>query len=384
MKSIFYYSDDLDLSLFSKGSEFILEHAQLSRFGQMDTSQINHAAALLKDSGFNVSLEWDILMSETLFDKKIDVLKAIDLSHFDSIRAQDPGAIEFVLNHLECHLSLILETGNHNLVGIKNWIAHCQGRVDRVILSVELDKKTLSHYSQNLETPVEFLGLGRILIFYTPRNLLSALLPEDDEKKKVRLISNEFLTATGESEESPHKGFPLVENRHGTFMFHIKRLNLLDSLKDLEDCGISFVRVDTRFDEKNHLDLILKTFESKDASEFKAAYGFDSIRGYFNINKTDVLFKKLKNSRLQRKDESYIGEVLETNKGNYMAIIVKKNTLSLGDELKFVTPEGKEMSCKVFELKNSKGESIEKSSKGELCLMNYFGSVWPKSQVYLK
>jgi putative protease len=384
VKSIFYYTDDLDLSLFKQDTEFIVEHVALSRFGKLNTIEVNHAAAKLKEHGFKVSLEWDILMSETVFSKKVDILNQIDLFHFDSIRAQDPGAIEYVIDKLECHISLILETGNHNLVGIQNWIDHCQGRVDRVILSVELDKKTLSHYSQSLALPIEFLALGRILIFYTPRNLLSALLPEDDEKKKVRLVSNDFLTATGESEESPHKGFPLVENTHGTFMFHIKRLNLLDSLNDLDNCGISIVRVDTRFEQDKNIDLILKTLETRDATEFKAAYDFDSIRGYFNINKTDVLFKKLKNSRLQRKDESYVGEVLETNKGNYMAIMIRKTSLKIGDELKFITPEGKTMECKVYELKNSRGEEISESVKGELCLMNYFGSVWPKSQVYLR
>jgi putative protease len=384
VKSIFYYTDDLDLSLFKKNTEFIVEHVELSRFGKLTTKEVNHAAARLKEHGFKISLEWDILMSETVFNQKVHTLEQIDLILFDSIRAQDPGAIEYVVDKLECHISLILETGNHNLIGIQNWIDHCQGRVDRVILSVELDKKTLSHYSQSLDLPIEFLALGRILIFYTPRNLLSALLPEDDEKKKVSLISNEFLTATGESEESPHRGFPLVENSHGTFMFHIKRLNLLDSLKDLDECGISVVRVDTRFEEDKNIDLILKTLETSDATEFKAAYGFDSIRGYFNINKTDVLFKKLKNSRLQRKDESYVGEVLETNKGNYMAIMIRKTSLKIGDELKFITPEGKTMECKVYELKNSRGEEISESVKGELCLMNYFGSVWPKSQVYLR
>ena len=65
-----------------------------------------------------------------------------------------------------------------------------------------------------------------------------------------------------------------------------------------------------------------------------------------------------------------------------MAILVKKKSLHLNDELKFITPEGKELICKVYELTNSVGVSCDEIKKDELALMNYFGNVWPKSQVY--
>ena len=127
MKSIFYYTDDLDLSLFKKNTEFIVEHVELSRFGKLTTKEVNHAAARLKEHGFKISLEWDILMSETVFNQKVHTLEQIDLILFDSIRAQDPGAIEYVVDKLECHISLILETGNHNLIGIKIGLITARG-----------------------------------------------------------------------------------------------------------------------------------------------------------------------------------------------------------------------------------------------------------------
>ncbi len=383
MKPIFYYTE-LALNQVGPGSEVIIEHKELSRFGKLNTSEFNHALSKLKEKGAQVSLEWDILMSETDFASKASLLNELELDLIDSIRVQDPGAIEYVKHNLDHKITLILETGNHNLRGIQSWIDHVGERVNRVVLSVELDKKTVKNYCENLEVDVEFLVLGRILIFYTPRNLLSSLLPEDDEKKKRRLVSNEFLEASGESEESPHKGFPLIENKHGTFMFHIKRLFLLDCLSDLKECGVRQLRVDNRFDSEDLLNKSLLTMNgSCDVASFKKEYPYDVIKGYFNTNKTDVLFKKLKNYRLQRKDESYVGEVLETNKAHYMAILIKKSSIKLGDELKFITPEGKELVCKVHQLQNSVGVDIEKASVDELCLINYFGSVWPKSQVYL-
>ena len=382
MKPIFYYTDGLDLSELLVGTEVILEHKELSRFGKMDSKSLNHLIDKLIEKKLKVSLEWDVLMSETEFEEKCTFLNSLNLKKIDYIRVQDPGAIEFIKVNTTNDIVLILETGNHNLLGIQTWINYLEGRVKRVSLSVELDKKTLKEYSKELPVPIEFLGLGQILIFYTPRNLLSALLPEEDERKKKRILSDEFLIASGESEESPHKGFPLIENKHGTFMFHIKRLFLLDTFKELEEAGIDFLRLDTRFDKESYTKELKAIFENKDGSIFKSIYPYDVIKGYFNINKTDVLFKKLKNYRLQRKDNSYIGEVLETNKAEYMAILIKKNSVKLGDELRFITPEGKELTCSVHSLKNSVGIDIKEAVVDDLFLMNYFGSVWPKSQVY--
>jgi putative protease len=381
LKKIIYFTNIKSLDSIDSSVEIILEHKEFSRFGKLETSDFNHVLGALKQKGHRVSFEWDVLMTESEFPTVVEFFKDIHMDLIDEIRVQDPGAIEFVREFLKHPVTLILETGNHNLLGIQTWISILGDRVKKVSLSPELDKNKLKEFSDNLDVEIEFLGLGRILIFYTPRSLLGALLPEDDEKK-TKSLNSSFLTASGESEESPHKGFPLLENKHGTFMFHIKRLYLLDCLDDLIASGVESVRIDNRFDDENHLAQIFEAFENNAGKEFKSVYPYDVIKGYFNINKTDVLFKKLKNYRLQRKDDSYIGEVLETNKAAYMAILVKKNSLSLGDEVKFITPEGKELYCKVFELTNSTGVNVDTVAKNELGLMNYFGSVWPKSQVY--
>lgn len=364
-------------------NEIILEPKQVSRFGKLSVSEFKNISKRAKQLDMSVSLEWDILMTETEFEDKSKVIMELKDS-FDSIRVQDAGAINFSKNHLDKKIQLILESGNHNIKGVENWIDFVGEKLERVVLSVELEKSILKEYCEKLSHPVEFLGLGRILLFYTPRNLLSTLLPQDDEKRTKSVTSGEFLEATGESEESPHKGFPLIENSHGTFMFHIKRLFLLEHLAEIKDFGVSTLRVDLRFDESYDIDKIQQINTGKlSGKEFKESYPHDVIKGYFNINKTDVLFKKLKNNRIKRKDDSYIGEVIEIVKSEYMAIIVKKHSISLNDEVKFITPEGKLMSCKVHFLKNSNNEDIAVASKDQLCLINYFSGIWPKSQVYL-
>lgn len=376
--------DQLQECIDNKITEIILEHIDLARFGKLSTEMLISLAEMAETNHIQVALEWDILMTESEFLSKVKILDELDLNLFSSIRVQDVGAMNYILDHTQSAMTLILETGHHNIKAIQTWVNTLGNRLEKIVLSIELSKDTLIDYCHQINCSIEFLIVGRILLFYTPRNLLSAMAPEINEQRQKVITTPDFLVATGESEESPHKGFPIVENRHGTFMFHIKRLFLLEHCEELKNMGIKSIRLDLRFD-----DIFLLSEMSKvilgivNAKDFKQVYPHDVIKGYYNINKTDVLFKKLKNYRIQRKDDSYIGEVIEASKGNYMAITVKKNNLSLNDELKFITPEGKEMFCKVHFLKNSKMEDIKKTYKGQLCLINYFGGVWVKSQVYL-
>ena len=97
------------------------------------------------------------------------------------------------------------------------------------------------------------------------------------------------------SEETPHKGFQIIENDHGTFMLHPKKHSLMDALDEIVGLGIKNLKVDLRLFEENLNQLDLK-------KELK--YQFENIlfiKGYFNVNKTDKIFVKLKNHRLLRK-----------------------------------------------------------------------------------
>src|SRR5690606_23250130 len=256
----------------------------------------------------------------------------------DAVRVQDPGALNWILSNTSHPFQFIAENGNHNIRALKGWIELAEGRMERVVLSIELSKDTIAQYTKELPIPCELLGFGRILLFYTPRPLLSSLVPE-------KVSQNEEFLALGESEESPHKGFPLIENQHGTFMFHIKEFCLVDYAKDLTDAGLAFFRIDQRFgsDKLREVTTLVKNFNEEEFLTFKEEYPQDLMRGFYLVNKTDVLFPKLKNSRLQQREGNYLGEVLEVEKSSHLAIMIKnKRGLKKTDMLKILHPKGEE------------------------------------------
>ena len=95
-----------------------------------------------------------------------------------------------------------------------------------------------------------------------------------------------------------------------------------------------------------------------------------------------MLFLKLKNSRISRKDENYVGEVMEVEKRKYLAIRLKSNQarLKVGAGIELITPEGKKYQTEIKKLQNTLGNDW---SGEQMAVINYFGSAIPKSQIYL-
>lgn len=359
-------------------SEVILGHRNFSRFGKLDDQTLPELASRARELGLAVVFEWDILMTENVFQKCAGKLPEF-LSIFDVLRVQDPGALEWSLKNTDKPLHFIAENGNHNLPALKGWADYAGPRLHRIVLSLELSKDMIAEYVKSLNVPCELLGFGRILLFYTPRSLLSPLSPQ-------KLVQNEELAALGESEESPHKGFPIVENRHGTFMFHIKEFCLLDYAVDLKEMGLHTMRLDLRWESMEFLPKLCSLINSSDQESFtafKEGYPQDLMRGFYLVNKTDVLFGKLKNHRLQKREGDYMGEVLEAEKGQHLAIMIKNpRGLKVGQRFKIVHPLGKLFEVEVRSLRTAGLIEVESLPAQSLALIPFVGGVWAKSQVF--
>lgn len=380
MNYVTYVSTKNEISLAKDAgvTEVIIAPMDLSRLSTNSKSEYLLLATYARELGLRSILEWDILINEVDFKSICQYFESIPTDLYDAVRVQDAGVLEYVLENSKKPIQLILENGNHNLVGIKKWESYVGPRLDRLVLSIELSKELLQKYVQELKCELEILVLGRILLFYSPRKLLSPLLKNSKN-------DTEIIEALGESEESPHKGFPITENKHGSFMFHIKDLFLLDKIEEIKQIGLAHLRLDLRSCDFRLIQDIVKADNDKDRAMLKKEYPAEVIRGYYQINKSDVLFKKLKNSRLQRQDSNYVGEVLEARKSDFMAIHLKgEHSLEIGTELKFVTPEGKEHFCRVHALKDAAFTDQNKIEVSKLALINYMSGVWTKSQVYFK
>lgn len=391
MKLISYASNLKELNQLKNAgvSEVLLCHSQLSRLGTLSTDLVNELAEEAWKLDLRPVLEWDILMTQESLNRSIDLLNAVKWDKLSAIRVQDPGAFEYALQKGESlPIQLVLETGNRNLESIRRWCEYGKGRVERVVLSIELPESRIAQVISELPIPVELLGLGPILLLYTPRHLLSNERDDFSWMNRIEELDQHRIEVIASSEQTLHSGFRVIENQHGTLLFHAKDYCLLDQIPELRKMNLGALRVDYRLEKS--LDQIESVGHLlKDPQESQVRAWMDShprklTRCFFKANATDVLFKKLKNVQIQRRDSNYLGDVVEISRGNYTIIHVLSQKLSLrvGQDLSFVTPEGQTVVFQIHSLKDLDQRSVEQVSSGDFAVIQYVKHATPGSSVY--
>ncbi len=362
---------DYEFAKIIKAQEVIVGHLELSRQYIFGTSSLKK---MIEDIDLPIFLQWDILMTGESYKRAISLFESLSLDKIKGVRVRDPGAMRYLNDYYpELELHLILDEGNHNKIGLHKWASlfkNCR----RLIISSQLTKKFIKDFCRDIDKDIEILGFGRIPLFYSPRKLLNADIDEFDY---------DHLEALGHSEESAHKGFPLVQNRHGTFMYNTKDLSLLSEWEQAFEVGIDYIRIEPpkELDDLGSLGIaVLK----RDTETLKKLMPRPLVKGFFNVNKTQVLFPKLKNYRLLPKGDSYIGDVLDVQKNSLLAIKLRRPSrkIQIGDDLKIMTPDGKIKMLKIHCLKDTAGKNHLEMGHDSIVILPHVGGVSIRSRVY--
>jgi|GEM_PF-462859 len=391
----------LETSEKSYDLEVVLSCREIGRIAKLSMDEAWYLGRLFKENGIACFLQWDILMTENVFVSTSVTLKSKGLFSkdfpFSGIRVQDAGALYWLKdNNFPKNIHYICENGNHNISALKGWYGFWPERISRLVLSPELTASTLREYRDKLECELEVLAWGPLLLFYTPRGLLSPQFGDSEN-------TSEDLRVLGTSEESPHRGFPLIENSHGTFMFNTKdQFSLGDwsLMKEVSEGSSFHWRFDfSDFNDKCGLyKVVLELFSelvegehlnekviTELLSKLKVLGPRPVIKGFFKTNKTDVLFKKLKNSRLQDRTDTYIGDIVDVKKKKYLGLHLKSPTLILkkGNRVRLLSPEGNEKLVVVNSLRNAVLEEVDEVTFGDVAFISHVGGISVRTMAYL-
>ena len=359
--------------------EVILEHKSLSRMGKQSTKSLISLLNAALSCGLSPVLQWDILSTEHTFRHCLTLLNRLPLAKFHAIRVQDLGAAEWIRQeHPELPLQLIVESGNHNIIGLQRWAEYFGPQLQRLVLSTELPKSALIEYSKILTVPCEILTVGRILLFYTPRKLLSS--------QNISINSPDFLEKKLVPGDQPQRQFPTVENQHGTFMFHQRDLFLLDYLPELQNTSLSVLRLDLR-----HLDLsanwlikmteLLESFDKEKCTALKSAWPTKITHGFFRANRTDLAIERIKNPHLKDHGETLVGYVVEAVKDAHLIILARK-TFLFANTLQGITPEGRECEIATKDIQTTDGQPVTEIVSGNLYQVPHVKYVTAQTLVY--
>jgi putative protease len=322
--------------------EVLLEPRELCREGRLALTDAIALAHEARAAGLEPVLVWDILMTQGEFSAKTENLRSVPTGLFAAVRTQCPGAARWVREQMpHMPLQIILENSNHNMPGLQRWIAAL--KPERVVLSTQIPEERLIECCQKLATECEILGAGKILLFYSKRQLLHGQVGEGEET-----VDNRWIYADSASEESSSRPFPTIENDHGTFMYLNKDHFILDKLERLKGGGISMVRIDLRdLQDDTHaargIAELCRMALSGDAA-LESAWPRPTAAPFFKRNRTDKQFARMKPQTRLLRDNNCLAEVVSVERGEELGLFaLRAFEPSKISEYAFVLSDGREI-----------------------------------------
>ncbi|MEO1208356.1 MAG: U32 family peptidase [Cyanobacteria bacterium J06638_20] len=318
-------------------AEVLIEPMLLARRGRLGEKAAQDLAIAARAKGLRPVLVWDALMPQRAMEAVGERLQQWDISAFAAVRVNDLGAAAWVQRyHPNLPLQLIAETGNHNLLALQGWCTLLGDALERLILSIELPEAQLIQYCQALPVPCEVLGAGPILLFYSPRSLLTNPLQTDTE-------DTAHIAATIAFEEKPNRPFPTVETPHGTLMFFDKDQFIGDRLESLWEAGLDMVRIDLRSyapqpDAAPNIDTVCQQL-LQDPATLRQQWPRPTRAPFFNANRTTALIPRMKTRRLDPWRGQAIAEVIAGEGGSHVVFRVLRS-FRLTPETQILLPTG--------------------------------------------
>ena len=357
--------------------EVLLEPMLLARQGKLSETEVQKLAYEAVQRGLRPVLVWDALVPERMWREICNRLMQWDLSLFGAIRACDPGAAYWLKTYFpQIPLQLIVETGDHNLEALRGWCDIFSESLERLVLSIELPEDKLVEYCQKLPVACELLGVGQILLFYSPRSLLA-------EHSEHFTASSLYIEATAAFAETPNRHLPTLETAHGTFMFLDKDQFILDKLDALRAANLHTVRLDLRHlsregDVAVDVDTICRQILS-DPADLRKTWTRETRAPFFKANRTTALFPRMKSKLTEYRNDATLAEVLTGESGKYVVFytlrpfdvsLIKSMMLPTGEEIE--VPGG-------VTFGNLDGEILDAFDAEQILVTNWIKKAMPGS-----
>ncbi len=365
LNSSFFKKLESCLALDSKKSlqEILLYPASLSKYGSLTLKDAkNHAINSNSWQNKKIVLVWDLLPDdEQLREQSLALKSWLELlkqtSHSISIRFQDPGVGFFLQQkYSDLALQLSLERFSHNLHSASHWEKIFQPQLEKIILSNLTPLSTIQEWLKTIKTDTELLGIGRLEIFYSPRELVSGVLNFDNEKKSPvePLVEQQVKIESIDRVGSWNR---LVQNSRGSVLFNAKDVCVLNYWEAIKAAGVKFLRLEPyQLEQFSFIEEALKT----DWLALPRLWETGHIAGFLKVNRTDAQFKMLKNKNLKAENREKIGKIIESEKKSYTVLKLQKE-VKLPCNAVLYNPEGKKLELKIAELESLTSSKVEKS-----------------------
>ena len=300
----------------------------------------------------------------------------------DALIISDPGVMVLAKKYVpQIPIHISTQANVTNWAAAKFWSE--QG-AERIILGREVTLKEIKEIHKKYpKIELEYFVHGAMCMSYSGRCILSSWLAGRSAnlgdcvqpcrwKYKVDNISLDL-----EEPLRPGMKIPVEEDIHGTYIFNSKDMCFLEFLPELIDAGVVSFKIEGRAKSVAYLSSIIKTYKqgfeisnSKDELKkkkrklknlkkknldklFHRGYTTGFLFGRENVEQNTV------NSHIGG-EEQFVGEVLDCVEINSkkLAILRVHNALKVGDKIRIMIPEEKDLRMIVKKIYNHNNDKI--------------------------
>lgn len=307
-------------------------------------------------------------------EKLIKYLKELEKINVDGVIVADPGVFSIVketVPNMEVHISTQANTTNYQTA--KFWKSL---GATRVVMAREMSFKEIKALADNVEDiEIEAFVHGAMCMAYSGRCLLSNYFTNRDANRGACAQSCRWKYKIVE-ETRPGEYYPIEEDERGTYIFNSKDLCMIQYIPELIESGVYSFKIEGRVKTSYYVGSVIKAYrEAIDdyltdpaLYESKKEYYLDEVkkssyRGYttgFFLSKPDE-DAQVYTSNSYVRTYDFIGLVKEYDKETGFAIIEQRNKFVVGEEIEFLTTNGKNFSQKVVEMYDTEGNRLEEA-----------------------
>ena len=334
--------------------------------GNFDDEEIVRALDFLHSHGKRGYITLNIVAKDSDFEGLDDYLSLLEKAGVDGLIVSDVGLIYYIHNHFpKLHIHVSTQANVNNSQSVKFF---ADLGCTRIVLARELSLEDIKILRKNIPQNVELEAFvhGAMCISYSGRCLLSNYLSGRDSNRGACVQACRWKYYI--REENREDELPIEEDERGTYILNSKDMCLIDHLKELEEAGITSLKIEGRMKSDYYVASVVNAYRR----------ALDGFKDY------DVLHNELEKTSHRRyttgfyfgaEDKEYLQDSMPVQSYVFIAKVVEdakegfvkvemRNRFKVGDKLEILSPD--ENFLKVISVEkifSSSGEEIDDAKK---------------------
>lgn len=359
LKTAIYFGAD---AVYVAGKKFGLR----AFAGNFDENELENAVKFVHENGRKIYVTVNIVAHNSDFNGLDEYLKFLEKIGVDAIIVSDIGIIclaKEVAPKLEIHVSTQANVTNKFVAKF-----YADLGAKRIVIARELSIKEIKEIRDFLPKEIELEAFvhGAMCISYSGRCLLSNYLTGRDGNRGACVQACRWEYTICEKSRCG-EGYEIQEDNRGTYILNSKDLNMISHLKELEEAGVSSLKIEGRMKSSYYVANITNAYRRalkllENGEEFDSKLYDETVKSSHRNYATGFYFgspeQNLETSMPVATHE-FVAVVLEdTNDGK--VVVEMRNRFEKDDELEVLSPnETFNEKLVVTKIQTVQGEEVE-------------------------